>query len=89
MPNAPAQGPAQTPVNAGVDGTLPGKELHGGERRGSFGGSSKVKILKPFNTANIKILLLENVNETAVSTLRNQGYQVRSPIEDGMDHLVL
>lgn len=46
------------------------------ERQGSFGGSSRIKALKPFNTANIKILLLENVNETAVSALRDQGYQV-------------
>ncbi|KAK3820159.1 MAG: hypothetical protein J3Q66DRAFT_311900 [Benniella sp.] len=47
-------------------------------RRGSFGGSNKVKVLKPFNTANMKILLLENVNETAVSALRDQGYQVET-----------
>ncbi|KAG0332044.1 D-3-phosphoglycerate dehydrogenase 2 [Podila humilis] len=53
---------------------------NGRERQGSFGGSSssKAKHLKPFNTANIKILLLENVNETAVSALRAQGYQVET-----------
>jgi D-3-phosphoglycerate dehydrogenase len=51
-------------------------------RRGSFGGSNKVKVLKPFNTANMKILLLENVNETAVSALRDQGYQVRFLLKD-------
>ncbi|KAG0063068.1 hypothetical protein BGZ93_005590, partial [Podila epicladia] len=45
------------------------------ERQGSFGGSTRVKVLKPFNTANIKILLLENVNETAVNAMRAQGYQ--------------
>ncbi|KAF9300746.1 hypothetical protein BGZ74_007544 [Mortierella antarctica] len=48
------------------------------ERQGSFGGSTRVKVLKPFNTANIKILLLENVNETAVSAMRAQGYQVET-----------
>ncbi|KAH7043080.1 hypothetical protein BKA57DRAFT_398062 [Linnemannia elongata] len=49
------------------------------ERQGSVGGSAKkAKVLKPFNTANIKILLLENVNETAVSALRDQGYQVET-----------
>ncbi|KAG0005468.1 hypothetical protein BGZ65_011090 [Modicella reniformis] len=44
----------------------------------SVGGSNKIKVLKPFNTANMKILLLENVNETAVSALRSQGYQVET-----------
>lgn len=32
--------------------------------------------LKPFNTEDIKILLLENVNETARDILVKQGYQV-------------
>lgn len=54
----------------------PGTEIRGRERQGSFGGSTRAKVLKPFNTANIKILLLENVNETAVRALRDQGYQV-------------
>lgn len=34
------------------------------------------KALKPFSTGDIKILLLENVNQTAVNIFRNQGYQV-------------
>jgi D-3-phosphoglycerate dehydrogenase / 2-oxoglutarate reductase len=34
------------------------------------------KQLKPFATEDIKILLLENVNETAQDILRSQGYQV-------------
>ncbi|KAK9325058.1 hypothetical protein V1517DRAFT_315278 [Lipomyces orientalis] len=34
------------------------------------------KVLKPFATEDIKILLLENVNQTAVSILTEQGYQV-------------
>ncbi|KAG0213702.1 hypothetical protein BGX33_002772 [Mortierella sp. NVP41] len=56
----------------------PGTEIRGRERQGSFGGSTRAKVLKPFNTANIKILLLENVNETAVRALRDQGYQVET-----------
>lgn len=36
------------------------------------------KQLKPFNTTDIKILLLENVNEAGKSILAEQGYQVES-----------
>lgn len=34
------------------------------------------KQLKPFNTEDIKILLLENVNQTGRDALESQGYQV-------------
>ena len=34
------------------------------------------KALKPFSTGDIKILLLENVNSTAIDIFKNQGYQV-------------
>lgn len=34
------------------------------------------KQLKPFETTDIKILLLENVNQTGRDTLVQQGYQV-------------
>lgn len=34
------------------------------------------KVLKPFSTGDIKILLLENVNQTAIDNFTNQGYQV-------------
>ncbi|KAK7207892.1 3-phosphoglycerate dehydrogenase [Myxozyma melibiosi] len=34
------------------------------------------KLLKPFATEDIKILLLENVNQAAVEMLQSQGYQV-------------
>lgn len=48
----------------------------------SWGGNlarrSAPKALKPFNTQDIKILLLENVNETGQDILRNQGYQVEA-----------
>ncbi|KHN95428.1 NAD(P)-binding domain protein [Metarhizium album ARSEF 1941] len=36
------------------------------------------KQLKPFNTQDIKILLLENVNTTGQDILRGQGYQVEA-----------
>ncbi|RCK63605.1 D-3-phosphoglycerate dehydrogenase 1 [Candida viswanathii] len=34
------------------------------------------KALKPFKTGDIKILLLENVNTTAINIFKTQGYQV-------------
>lgn len=36
------------------------------------------KPLKPFDTHDIKILLLENVNKTGQDLLREQGYQVEA-----------
>ena len=39
---------------------------------------TSAKQLKPFNTEDIKILLLENVNESGRSLLKAQGYQVES-----------
>lgn len=36
------------------------------------------KNLTPFNTQNIKILLLENVNQTGRDILTKQGYQVEA-----------
>jgi len=48
----------------------------------SFGGlarqSTSTKQLKPFQTQDIKVLLLENVNQTGQEILRNQGYQVEA-----------
>jgi hypothetical protein len=38
---------------------------------------SKPKLLRPFNTAEVKILLLENVNITAIESFKKQGYQVK------------
>ncbi|CCD22468.1 uncharacterized protein NDAI_0A03110 [Naumovozyma dairenensis CBS 421] len=34
------------------------------------------KVLKPFSTGDMKILLLENVNQTAIEIFKQQGYQV-------------
>lgn len=36
------------------------------------------KQLKPFNTQDVKILLLENVNKAGQDILRAQGYQVEA-----------
>lgn len=38
--------------------------------------ASRAKHLKPFATQDIKVLLLENVNETGRDILHGQGYQV-------------
>ncbi|KAF2142899.1 uncharacterized protein K452DRAFT_297418 [Aplosporella prunicola CBS 121167] len=38
--------------------------------------AAKAKHLKPFATHDIKVLLLENVNQTGQDILRGQGYQV-------------
>ncbi|KAI9310964.1 hypothetical protein BX666DRAFT_1868844 [Dichotomocladium elegans] len=38
----------------------------------------KAKVLRPFNTAEVKILLLENVNDTAIKAFKKQGYQVET-----------
>lgn len=45
-------------------------------RRLSYSGSKSARALKPFATKDYKILLLENVNQTAVDILEEQGYQV-------------
>ncbi|KAI9741852.1 MAG: D-3-phosphoglycerate dehydrogenase 2 [Cirrosporium novae-zelandiae] len=44
------------------------------QRRGVT--SAAAKHLKPFNTKDIKVLLLENVNQTGQDILSSQGYQV-------------
>ncbi|KAH6658375.1 hypothetical protein BKA67DRAFT_512409 [Truncatella angustata] len=48
----------------------------------SFGGAlahrAAAKQLKPFNTQDIKILLLENVNQSGKDILTGQGYQVEA-----------
>lgn len=36
------------------------------------------KPLKPFNTQDVKILLLENVNKAGQELLKEQGYQVEA-----------
>ncbi|KAI8341997.1 hypothetical protein BC941DRAFT_415064, partial [Chlamydoabsidia padenii] len=38
----------------------------------------KPKALRPFNSSEVKILLLENINETAVKAFIKEGYQVET-----------
>ncbi len=42
----------------------------------ALAGQLNAKPLKPFNSTDIKILLLENVNQTGQDILNEQGYQV-------------
>lgn len=56
--------------------TLP-TQLYLPERpRGLLFLSKNAKALKPFSTGDMKILLLENVNQTAIDIFNKQGYQV-------------
>lgn len=41
-------------------------------------GPVTLKQLKPFNTGDIRILLLENVNQSGREILTSQGYQVEA-----------
>lgn len=45
---------------------------------GRVANATNAKQLKPFNTTDIKILLLENVNESGKDILKGQGYQVEA-----------
>jgi len=45
---------------------------------GSTYASQLAKQLQPFDTKDIKVLLLENVNEAGVDILKGQGYQVEA-----------
>ncbi|OCK81261.1 hypothetical protein K432DRAFT_381457 [Lepidopterella palustris CBS 459.81] len=85
-------GPARTVSNSLSLSTSPTFAFHSppGGSRGSFSGgypgvsgasfsgsvSGAAKQLKPFDTKDIKVLLLENVNLAGVEILKNQGYQV-------------
>lgn len=40
--------------------------------------AQSTKQLKPFHTKDIKVLLLENVNQTGRDILQQQGYQVEA-----------
>ncbi|KAJ1932947.1 D-3-phosphoglycerate dehydrogenase 2, partial [Linderina macrospora] len=62
-----------------VDKTSVGSELSTVpvSRRASFNlRDSHTRRLKPFNSGDIKILLLENVSSKAVDILKKAGYQV-------------
>ncbi|KAI9365241.1 hypothetical protein BD770DRAFT_378101 [Pilaira anomala] len=66
----------QPPSSNTTNGTK-GPEETKRTRSGSFC-QPKIKVLRPFNTSEVKILLLENVNETAVKAFKKQGYQVET-----------
>lgn len=57
-----------SPSAGSISGAQLGRTLTGGF----------TKPLKPFNTGDIKILLLENVNQTGKDILSGQGYQVET-----------
>jgi D-3-phosphoglycerate dehydrogenase len=60
---------------------LSGSPTGGFSQASSFGAAlagSAPKNLKPFNTQDIKILLLENVNRAGQDILKTQGYQVEA-----------
>ncbi|CAG8809566.1 4481_t:CDS:2, partial [Gigaspora rosea] len=40
--------------------------------------STHAKALKPFDSGDIKVLLLENINQTAIDILTGEGYQVEA-----------
>ncbi|CAK3934019.1 D-3-phosphoglycerate dehydrogenase 2 [Lecanosticta acicola] len=59
--------------------TSPNMTFHQGSAH-SYSGPPKAsaKQLKPFNTQDVKVLLLENVNQTGQAILKKQGYQVEA-----------
>ncbi|KFA60938.1 hypothetical protein S40285_05793 [Stachybotrys chlorohalonatus IBT 40285] len=76
--------PAQREVSYsfGQNSNLSGSPAAAFSPPSSLGGAlatrSAPKQLKPFNTQDIRILLLENVNQTGQDILRKQGYQVEA-----------
>ncbi|AOW06930.1 YALI0F09966p [Yarrowia lipolytica CLIB122] len=63
-----------TSYGSPVSGSFQGKPR---QRRYSYT-AARTNKLKPFSTGDIKILLLENVNQTAIDILEGQGYQVET-----------
>lgn len=59
--------------------TSPTFTFHGSHAsHGSVSQRQSVKQLKPFATEDVKVLLLENVNQTGQDILKQQGYQVEA-----------
>src|SRR4051812_45196837 len=88
-----AEAPLQRTVSRTNTGsyvsTSPTDTFHMSRKSFSFEGTSPilrrptntgaaVKLLKPFREEDIKILLLENVNQTGIEILQGQGYQVET-----------
>lgn len=68
---------SSSPQNTFLSGSSPSSNSFG-RRRLSYTSTREKKALKPFSTGDIKILLLENINTTAIEILSAQGYQVES-----------
>lgn len=66
--------PGQSHTAAAASGAIPIPS--GRTRKPSVNAPTMPKLLTPFNTSSIKILLLEAVSQGAVETLQKQGYQV-------------
>jgi D-3-phosphoglycerate dehydrogenase len=56
----------------------PGGSFNSQNQTNSSHAQQLAKQLKPFDTKDIKVLLLENVNEAGVEILKGQGYQVEA-----------
>ena len=75
--------PSTSPITPFLS-TSPSASFHspassfGGAQHSRAGATPSSKQLKPFATEDIRILLLENVNETGKDILESQGYQVES-----------
>lgn len=69
---------ARTVSNSFDLSTSPTATFHSPSHTNSFGAQTKpsYKQLKPFHTEDVKVLLLENVNKTGQTVLKQQGYQV-------------
>jgi D-3-phosphoglycerate dehydrogenase len=58
--------------------TSPTATFHSPNQTFSGPQRSSAKQLKPFHTEDVRVLLLENVNTTGQTILKNQGYQVEA-----------
>lgn len=81
IPGSPNKAVSQSPDIS----TSPHLAIHSMSTSSSFGGSQLTRVvsaapkqLKPFDTQDIKILLLENVNQSGIDMLASQGYQVEA-----------
>ncbi len=80
-----SNGPARVVSHSPSISTSPTLAFRSMSPPSNFGGSHVVSVvppdvkqLKPFDTQDIKILLLENVNVSGIELLASQGYQVEA-----------
>jgi len=84
IPISPRRGGDRQPERTVSLSVSPTQTFHHSPLEGSFGVGSlqrtrtAPKNLKPFHSQDIKILLLENVNQSGKDILSAQGYQVES-----------